>query len=80
MVISILCSILFVMIAAIMRFAYYKFPIEKIKASGISFLFATIATTICSIISGEQQGTLITGFFTMLICYNLLSYNPFDKK
>lgn len=78
MIISIVCSVLFVFIAVILRFVYYKFPIDKIKASWISFLFALIATTLCTLISGEQQGTLVTGFITMLLCYNILCYNPFN--
>ncbi len=78
MAIAITSSLLFILVAAVMRFAYYKFPIDKLKATWISFIFAAIATTICTLLSGEQQSTLITGFATMLICYNILCYNPFN--
>ena len=77
MVTSFICSLLLVFVAAIMRFAYYKFPIDKIKASWISFILAAIATTICTLVSGQQQGTLITGFITMLLCYNILIFQPY---
>ena len=74
-------AFLFILISLVLRYGYYKFPIDKIKASWMSFLFAAIATTICAMILGtEQQHTLISGFATMLICYNILCYNPFDKK
>lgn len=76
MIISIISASLFILISAVMRYAYYKFPIDKLKASLISFLFAVIATTICTLIAGEPQGTVISGFVTMLICYNILSYRP----
>lgn len=78
MAIAISSSLLFILIAVVMRFAYYKFPIDKLKASWISFLFAAIATTVCTLVTGEQQSTLITGFATMLLCYNILCYNPFN--
>ena len=79
--VAIASAFLFILISCVLRYGYYKFPIDKIKASWISFLFAAIATTICTLSSnGEQQGTLISGFATMLICYNVLSYNPFDRK
>lgn len=78
MIIATGCACLFILISLVLRFGYYKFPIDKIKASWMSFFFAAIATTICTLLSGgEQQSTLITGFATMLICYAILTFQPY---
>ena len=77
MAIAVISSLLFVLISLIMRFAYYKFPIDKMKASTFSFVFAAIATTICTLILGNQQYLFITGFATMLICYSILIFQPY---
>ena len=75
--IAIASSFLCVFISIIMRFAYYKFPIDKMKASCISFGFAAIATTISTVVNGEQQYVFITGFITMLLCYSILVFQPY---
>lgn len=75
--IAIASAFLFVLISAVMRFAYYRFPIDKMKASCMSFGFAAIATTICTIVTGEQQYVFITGFITMLLCYSILVFQPY---
>ncbi|MBR2525373.1 hypothetical protein IKE67_02795 [bacterium] len=78
MVIAIVSSLLFVFISVIMRFVYYRFPIDKVKASWIAFFYAVLATTISTLISGgQQQSTLITGFATMLLCYTILTFQPY---
>ena len=80
MITAAISAFLFVMLSVIMRFTLFKRQaISKMKASWISFLFAVIATTVCTLMSGgEQQSTLITGFATMLICYNILSYQKIN--
>lgn len=71
--IAISISALFVLLAIVLRRVIIKKPLEKINSSWISFGFAIVATTICTLISdGEQQSTLITGFATMLFVYNIL--------
>ncbi len=80
MIIAIVSSLLFVFISVVMRFAYYRFPIDKFKASCISFVFAAIATTICTLITGKQDNVFITGFITMLLCYSILIFQPYKIK
>ena len=77
MVIAIGSSLLFVLISVVLRFAYYRFPIDKMKASCMSFVFAAIATTLATVILGEQQYVFITGFITMLLCYTILVFQPY---
>jgi len=76
MITAIISAFLFVMVSFVLRFTVFKRQaISKPKASWLSFLFAIIATTLCTLLSGgQQQSTLITGFATILICYNVLSY------
>lgn len=70
--ITISVSLVFVVIAIIVRYSFIQKPLEKIHASWISFLLAIIATTICTLVAGEPQGTVISGFVTMLLTYNIL--------
>lgn len=70
--ITISVSLVFVVIAIIVRYSFIQKPLEKINASWISFLLAIIATTICTLVAGEPQGTVVSGFATMLLTYNIL--------
>lgn len=74
MLTQILCAILFIIVSIILRFVFYRTPIDKVKAGWISFALAVFATAVCTLMSGSQQNTAITGFATMLVCYNVLSY------
>ena len=72
MAITFLLFISFSIIAFIMRVAIFRTSVPKVKASWLSFFLAVIATSICTLIfNGEQQSTLLTGFATMLVCYNI---------
>ena len=71
-VITVSVSLVFVVLAIIVRYSFIQKPMEKAHASWISFIFAIIGTTICTLIVGEPQGTVITGFVTMLLSYNIL--------
>ena len=72
MSIMIMLFVSFSVIAFIMRIVCFKSQVSKVKASWISFVLAVIATSICTLINnGEQQSTLLTGFATMLVCYNI---------
>lgn len=72
--IAISISVFSLLIAVVLRYTVFQQPIEKIKASWISFGFAVVATTICTLLAGgEQQSTLITGFATMILCYNIFT-------
>lgn len=74
MVLAVIVSLLFILIAIIIRYSIAQHPIEKAKSSWICFGLAIGATMVCTLISGgEQQSTLITGFATMLLSYNILS-------
>ena len=77
MAIAIASSLLFVLISLVLRFAYYRFPIDKMKASTFSFIFAAVATTVCTVLLGSQQYLFITGFITMLLCYSILVFQPY---
>ena len=71
---QIFCSLLFIFIAGLWRFLVLKSPVDKTKAGWISFVFAVFSTTLCTLMyNGEPQDTVITGFVTMLITYNILS-------
>ncbi|MGN1125569.1 MAG: hypothetical protein ACI4SM_05220 [Candidatus Gastranaerophilaceae bacterium] len=72
MALSIILCILFFIIAIIIRFSILQNRMSQMSASWTSFALAVIATTICTLITQEQQGTLITGFATMLLCYSVL--------
>lgn len=69
--ITIAISLVFVIIAIIIRYSFVQKPLEKINATWICFILAVIATTICTLIAGEPQGTIISGFVTMLLTYNI---------
>ena len=71
---QIICALIFILISAVQRFALFKKPMEKPKAGWFCFGYAILATVICTLISNGQQSTLITGFATMLITYNILIY------
>lgn len=72
--VAISIAVLFVLVAIILRYMVFQQPTDKIKASWVSFALAVVATTVFTLISnGEQQDTLITGFATMLVSYNVLS-------
>ena len=72
MAITFLLFISFSVIAFILRVSVFRNVVPKVKASWLSFFLAVIATTICTLIfNGEQQSTLLTGFATMLVCYNI---------
>lgn len=70
--ITLLLFICFSIMALITKLMAFRQPLSKIKASWLSFAFALIATTVCTLLfGGEQQSTLLTGFATMLVCYNI---------
>ena len=71
-IITVSVSLVFVLIAIIIRYSFVQKPFEKPQASWISFILAIIGTTTCTLIAGEPQGTIITGFVTMLLSYNIL--------
>lgn len=71
-VITVSVSLVFILVAIIIRYTFVQKPLEKPHASWISFILAIIGTTICTLIAGEPQGTVITGFVTMLLSYNIL--------
>ncbi len=74
MILAIITSLLFIVIAIIIRYTIVQKPLEKAKASWLCFGLAIGATMVCTLISGgEQQSTLITGFATMLLSYNILN-------
>lgn len=70
--ISISISLIFVVVAIIIRYSFIQKPLERIHASWVSFILAVIGTTLCTLITGEPQGTVISGFVTMLLTYNIL--------
>lgn len=66
-------SVFAILIAVIIRYMFIKHPVEKPVASWICFGFAVLATMTCTLLSGgEPQGTLMSGFATMLVVYNVM--------
>lgn len=71
--ITVSVSIFAILIAVIVRYMFIQHPVAKPTASWICFGFAVVATTACTLLAGgEPQGTLVSGFATMLIVYNLM--------
>ncbi len=77
MIVSVSISAIAILFVLTIRFIIFRRIFTKTQAGWLSMIIAVIAIIAEGFVMNFQgEHTAITGFFTMIVCYTILTYCP----